>query len=389
MKKKIIWSLVVVALIGGLIALKVKDAKGSAVKSVKTQKVAKGDLQSYLSTTGTVKSKNKKEYYGAQMKVKSVNVKVGDAVKKGQALVTYDYAEMASAQKTAQLQYDNAVLSKKDTVNQNSSVESQKTDLDAQIKALEGSNNPQNFEMVQKLKQQRASMQGISSEKLKQLDNSVALAKSQLDSANAKLNDAKNGLVSDIDGVVTAVSASEGSVGNPAQPMVVVQDLSSLKVAVSLGKFDASKIKVDQEAKIKSGDKMLKGKVSFVSPAAVKSASPTGGDTTLAVEVDVLEAAPDLKVDFDTDVSILMGEVKDAVKMPAECVKTDKSGKNTVFVLENSIAKEKEVKIGLQSDLEVQILEGLKEGDKVILNPSSSITDGAKVVEAVEGAKKK
>ena len=48
--------------------------KDSKIATVKTSIASVGELKSYISTTATVKSKNSKEYYGLQSKIKKVNV---------------------------------------------------------------------------------------------------------------------------------------------------------------------------------------------------------------------------------------------------------------------------------------------------------------------------
>jgi len=56
-----------------------------------------------------------------------------------------------------------------------------------------------------------------------------------------------------------------------------------------------------------------------------------------------------------------------------------------VYVVENGIAKQRKVKSGLVSDLETEIIKGVNVGEKVILNPTSSIEDGTKIT--IKGGK--
>lgn len=356
MKKKIIAAVLAVVVILGIVYLRVLAKKRSESSNVKVATAVKGEVKAFLSTTATIKSKNTKEYYGSQLKIKSVNVKVGDAVKKGQVLINYDLQDMNTSAQQAQIQYNNALLQKQDALNQNNDINNKIKDLDSQISNLQNSKSPSDIQTLTTLKTQRSQLQPMSREKLQQLDNSIALAKVTLDSANSKINSIQNGIVSDIDGVVTTLNAVEGAVGNPAQPIVIVQDLNNLKAVVSLGKYDAEKVKVGQETEIKSGNKTYKGKVTFVSPAAVKTVSASGSDTALTAEIDVLDKADDLKIDFDSDVDILLGDAKDVLKIPAESIKYDKTGKNLVFIDENGIAKQRQVKLGLQSDADVEVI---------------------------------
>ncbi len=101
-------------------------------------------------------------------------------------------------------------------------------------------------------------------------------------------------------------------------------------------------------------------------------------------EIDIANPDALLKVDFDVNADILVGEAKNLLKIPVECIKYDKKNNTSVFVVENGVARLTQVSLGLQSDSDVEVLEGLKPGDKVVLNPSVDLGDGVPVV--VEGA---
>lgn len=387
MKKRIIISILIgTVLIGGLY-LGTRQRGNRRAVEVKTTTVAQGDIKSYLSTTAVVKSQNYKEYYGLQAKVKTVHASVGDRVSKGSALITYETQDLITAVKQAQIQYDNAVLQRKDLVNQNNSIKSKISDLDSQISSLQGSSNPQDISRLEALKQQRSGLQPISNEKLKQADNAVELARISLNSAKQRAAENKASITAENDGVVTLVQATEGAVTNGMQPAIIVQDTEKLQAVASLGKYDANKVKLGQEVIVKSGSSKYNGKVSFIDPAATRALSPAGGETTLGIKIDIIDKAPELKIDFDVDVDILLGHVTNAVKVPAEAVRPAKGNKNYVYVVENGVAREREVTIGLQSDMEVEIKNGISPGEKVIMNPSASIIDGTQVREAVEGGR--
>lgn len=385
-KRIIVFLLIGVAAAGGLYFI-IRSGRNQRLVEVKTTTVERGDIKSCLSTTATVKSQNYKEYYGLQAKVKGVNVKVGDKVTKGTVLIMYETQDLAAAVKQAQIQYDNAVLQRKDLINQNNTIKSKIDDLDSQINALQGSSDPQAVSKLETLKQQRNALQPISDEKLKQADNGVALAKISLDSAKQKAAENKSSIIAEGDGVVTLVEAVEGAVTNGMQPVVIVQDTENLQAIASLGKYDANKIKLGQEVIIKSGRSNYKGKVSFINPAATRVLSAAGGETTLGIKIDIIDKAPDLKIDFDVDVDILLGQLSNIIKVPAETIRNGKEGKNYIYIVENGIVREREVTIGLQSDMEVEIVSGAVPGERVILNPGASIHDGTVVKEAVEGVR--
>ncbi len=391
MKKKIIaYGLIVVIIAAGAFAV-IKNKNKPKVLSVKTAAVKVGDIQSYLSTTAVVESKNSKDYYGLQAKVKKINFKVGDKVKKGDVLVTYEVQDLTSSVNQAQLQYDNSVLQRTDTYNQNTNINNKIADLNKQIsdydttiKNLQKSTLPADAQKLTQaqsaqatLKNQRDALSPFSSEKLKQADNSVSLAKITLDQAKQKSADNQSTLVSDMDGTVTAVNIEEGAVSSGAQPAIVVQDINNLKATATLGKYDADRVSIGQAVNIISSSKTYAGKISYIDPIAKKSVSQAAGDTTLGVVIDITDTAANLKINFDVDVDILVAEAKGVMTIPSEALKTDKGNKNYVYVLDgNNVVHQKTVTVGIQSDNYIEIKDGIKTGDMVILNPSASITDG-------------
>lgn len=382
-KRTVIYILIVVSILSGVFLISEKK-KNSKIATVKTSEVQVGELKSYISTTATVKSKNSREYYGLQAKIKKVNVAVGDKVIIGDILIVYETQDLTSTVSQAQIQYDNAVLSKKDLSNQNDSIKSKISDLNKEIKILEESLNPTDKVKLETLKQQKSGLSSISVEKLKQADNSVKLAQLSLTSAKQNVANVKSTIVATNAGVVTAINAIEGSVGNGMEPAVVVQDLENLKATASLGKYDANKVKIGQKVIVKSGTNTYSGSISSIDPAANKTVGVTGSETTLGVEIDILDNAPSLKIDFDVDVDILVDEVAKAVKIPSEALKVEKGSKYLVYIVDENVVHEMKVTVGTQSDTEVQITKGLKAGDKIILNPSTSIVEGTIVKVSID-----
>jgi RND family efflux transporter MFP subunit len=80
------------------------NAAKSAVVMVETQDVALGTIENVLSISGTVQSGETKNYYSeVQGKIEKVNVKVGDKVKAGDELFSFDQEALDLAQKNAEL----------------------------------------------------------------------------------------------------------------------------------------------------------------------------------------------------------------------------------------------------------------------------------------------
>lgn len=353
MKSKLgIYILVGLLLIGGAYWL-TKSRQDDPI-AVRTAEAKKGDIQGYISTNATIKSQNTRTYFGRQGKINEVHVKVGDKVESGNPLLSYDTQEFELAVNQAQIQYENALL--------------QRQELDTQANSIQTAREGK----------------GLPEEKIQQADNAVRLAKLNLDAAKERLNTLGGRVTADLDGIVTEVNVLAGGTANPAQPAIVIQDLESLKAVATVGKYDANEIRVGQEAKIISRERVYDGEVSFVEPVAKRSPGPTGGETTLTVEVEIKESNPDLTIDFDVETEILVAEANNVVKVPIESIKREKGDRNFVYIIDGDRAREREITPGLYSKDEVEVKKGVKVGERVILNPSASIVEGTLVKENVE-----
>ncbi|MEQ8197048.1 MAG: efflux RND transporter periplasmic adaptor subunit [Clostridiaceae bacterium] len=349
--------------------------------SVRTSRVENKDLKSYLSTTGVIESAKSKDYYASQLKVTKINVKTGDKVKKGDVLVTFDTSDLNSAVKQAQISYNNAqlqyneLLSKKDTIDKNIK------DLDNTISQLESNPATASSQALISAKQSRGQLTAVSDNQVKQAQNAVDLAKIQLDSTQNKVASTLGKITADFDGTVTALNLVEGAVANPGAAALTIMDLQSLKVSISLGKNDSEKVNVGSKAIIHSTEGDQEGTVSFLNPVAEKDSSNplASGEVSLRGEITPSGEVKGLKVGFDVDVDILLGEKQGALSIPAEALKAGKGGKYYVYVDESGITKEKEVTVGLQTETDVEITSGLNASEEVILNPNESIVDGTKI----------
>ncbi|WP_160679660.1 efflux RND transporter periplasmic adaptor subunit [Clostridium sp. C8-1-8] len=445
-KRNIIVAIILVILIGITWAIVYYTRSKDDAVSVKTEIIGKGNIKSYLNTTGVIKAKSIRDYYGSQLKVTGINFKVGDKVKKGDVLISYDNSDLQNAVKQAQIQYNNTVLQREDLLSQSKKVKGTIKNLDNEIKdiknkiqqlknstsssisTIEGikstisgwkgkfskeeiseanildaseknlklaqTENSSNTELIKQLstalislESQRNSIQPISEEKIKQMDNAVSLAKLALDSANSKLNTLAGNITADFDGTVTSINANIGAVSNPTSAAITIEDLSNLKVVVSLGKSDASKVKLEQVATIRSNGKEYKGKVSFISPSGKKGVSGLGAisaapssDVTMDAEIELLNSDENLKVEFDVDVDILTAEKTGVIVVPTEAIKAEKGGKYVIYTVSNDKkVSEHQVEVGIQSDINAEIVSGIKTGDRVILNPSAMVKQGVTV----------
>ncbi len=107
-KKRYLLIGVAALVIGGIVVARFNAAKNSIV-IVETADVTKGSIESILSISGTVESAETKSYFSdVTAPVDKLNIKVGDKVKAGDLLLTYDADSLELAQKSAELSLDQA-----------------------------------------------------------------------------------------------------------------------------------------------------------------------------------------------------------------------------------------------------------------------------------------
>lgn len=371
--------LTVVLALSGIIFGVVRRSNGAL--QVKTSTVSKGDIVVYYSTSGTVEAKNSREYYvQTPSKVLKLNVAIGDTVKKGDIIAELDVQDLSTQLKIAQKNYENAKiqLNALKTAKAELSKNSQTSEVQGQI--------PQVSQITKDGQTAQGGQTGQMSldDQIKMQENAVEIARLNVKSIEDSINKQQRYIKADADGIISILNLKEGATANVGVPAAVVSDTSSLVVNLNINQYDVSNLKEGQEAFIKFGGKTFKGVVSRINPIATKSVSATGSETVVKVTVDISNNDGTLKSGYDVDVDIKTGEKSGIIKIPAEAMITDKNDNESVYVIENGVAIKKKVKIGLTSDVETEIIEGLKEGDKVILNPSSNITDGTKVIEKGE-----
>lgn len=377
-KRVIVVILIIVLVIGVIIGKSILNKK-NAKPEVKVTAVKKGELKVSLSTTGVIKSRNIKNYFGGQFKVNKVNFKTGDDVKKGEVIATFDTNDISYSVKQSEINYRNAVLTRDEVYKQRDSMNSTIRSLDEKINSLKESKNPIDMQMYEALKSEREKIKPISEESIKKAENAVELAKLNLDSSKSKEGSSLGSIVADFDGVITALNLQEGSPPAGNLPAVTIQDMNNLKVVININKYDVGKVAKGNTGEAIFNNEKVPGEITFIDPVAKESVTAQGSERSVIVEMELKEPLKGAKIDFEVDVNILLNKKDNVIKIPAEALKSDKKDSTTVMVYENDKAVEKNIKIGIQSDTEVEVLEGLRENEEVILNPSSNLKTNSEV----------
>lgn len=209
---------------------------------------------------------------------------------------------------------------------------------------------------------------------LKAAAGQLASAQGKYESAEAQLKFSE--IRSPINGVVTDRPLYAGETAAAGSPLITVMDVSALLAKTHLPEEAARALKVGQSASVTldGGSQTFPGTVTLVSPALDQ------GSTTIEVWVKVPNKDGGLKAGTPVRVSIKSKTVKDALVVPKEAVLTGPDGKHTVMVVDSTdVAHQREVQTGITDGENVQIVSGLKAGERVVTVGAYAMQDGTKV----------
>ena len=222
----------------------------------------------------------------------------------------------------------------------------------------------------------------------------LAVAESALRQADAELAvfftpvDGAPGPVevrSPISGRVLRLVEESSRVVASGTPIAELGDPSDLEAVIEVLSRDATGIEVGMKTELEhwGGGIPLQGRVRLVEPAAFTKVSALGvEEQRVNVIVDVLTPAAQrgqLGDQFRVEGRVVIWETDRTLKAPAGAM-FRRGEQWAVFVLDNGAARLRPIRVGRQSGTEAQILEGLREGEEIILYPSDRVQDGARVV---------
>lgn len=226
------------------------------------------------------------------------------------------------------------------------------------------------------------------SDPVAELSGNGNLDGNDLDAAETKNAD-DNGwnfpIYSPIDGRVLRVFQESAAVVTPGTPLVEVGDPSNdLEVEIDVLSRDAVKIHPGDTVLLEhwGGEAPLRARVRVVEPSGFTKISTLGVEEqrvwVIADFVDPPEKRPTLGDAFRVEARVIIDEAQNVLKIPTSAL-FRVGADPAVFLVENRVAHQHKVKVGRQNGLEAEILEGLSEGDLVVLHPSDQIQDDVKI----------
>jgi membrane fusion protein, macrolide-specific efflux system len=339
------------------------------------------DLEESVLASGTMEA-FKTVDVGAQVsgQLKRLHVHLGDAVAKGALLAEIDPALQENALKAAAASEENVraqIVAKRALLHQ--------------------------YQLTLRRQRQLAAEDAVAQADLESAEAAVATTRADLTALQAQLNKARvavdtaranlqyTKIVAPMDGVVIGIVTQEGQTVNSAQtaPTILrLANLDTITVKAQISEADITKVKPGQKVYftiLGDPDTRHYGVLRATEPAT-DSASSSSSSTTSSTSssssstaiyynglFDVPNPEHTLRVSMTAQVSIVLAEAKQALAIPAAALRGKvQGGRGTVRVVVDGDVKERPIRTGISNNVEVQVLEGLREGERVVVGETTA-----------------
>ena len=207
-------------------------------------------------------------------------------------------------------------------------------------------------------------------------NSEVKIMNSRLDYENAEMNLEKMNIRAPFDGVIVNLPHySEEAKLNSGTSVVTIMDYSTMLLEINLPESAINEVKVGQKANITHytlpKDTII-GEITELSPAI--SAETRTFKGKLVIDNSKLLIRPGMFVKAD----IVTESHNSTIIIPKNIVRNDRN-RRTVFVVDQGIARAKQVKLGLEDKTSVEVLSGLDKDDQLIIRGYETLRDGSKV----------
>ena len=337
------------------------------------------DLQDTVLATGVLQA-FKQVSVGAQVsgQVKVLHVVLGDKVKAGQLIAEIDSVPQQNTQRNAEAALAN---------------------VQAQLRAQQAT-QAQTALALQRQKELFAADAGARADlESAQAANDLALAnvdglkaqilQAQVTVDTAKVNMGYTRIVAPIDGQVVAIVTQQGQTVNANQSTPTIIKLAqteTMTVKTQISEADVTRVKIGQKVYftiLGEPDKRYTATLRSIEPAPDSiltdtTTSTTSSTTSTAIYYNGLFDAPNpdgkLRISMTAQVQIVRADAPGALTIPATALgPRGKDGSYTVRVVgADGQAQPRSIKVGLNTNVSVQVLEGLSEGDKVVIGDAAT-----------------
>ncbi|UFA60963.1 Macrolide transporter periplasmic adaptor protein MacA [Yersinia pseudotuberculosis] len=384
-KRRLIGWVVLLLIIGGLLFFRWisppdKPSYITAVAEIR-------DLEQTVLADGTIKAQ-KQVTVGAQVsgQIKALHVTLGQQVEKNQLVAEIDDLAQQNALKDAEEALKNvqAQRAAKIATQKNNQLTYQRQQ---QILA-KGVGVRADFDSI------KAILEATQAE-ISALDAQIAQA--EIAVSTAKLNLGYTKISSPIAGTVVAIPVEEGQTVNAVQsaPTIIkVAQLDTMTVEAQISEADVVKVKTgmpvyftilgEPEKRFSATLRAIEPAPDSINDETITTSSSTSSSSSSSTAIyynglfDVANPTGALRISMTAQVYILLNQAKNAVVIPATALENDQ-GQYRVQVVDNSgKVSQRTVTVGLNNNVDAQILTGLQAGEHVIVSQGSTTSTNNK-----------
>ena len=383
---------VAVVVVGGAAGLVTLKGAAPDIDPARLATVERGTMVKSVVATGKVEPTTKVEIKSkANGIIEVLNADVDRAVNAGDVLVELDREQLAAALRGAEanLQAARASLEGAEAQLKKNVVEAEGPDADFAQRAYARAQTlfAQNLiaqsalddahslvDVATNRKRAAESQLVVSQAKVAEARAQVAQAKAAADRAaedvaNATIRAPIRGTVLSRDVEIGSPVSSILNLGANATLVMTIGDIDHVFVRGKVDEADIGRVRLGQPARIRVEtfkDKTFEGRVTQISPMGVEKDNVT----SFEVRVSIDNPGKELKANMTANAEIVLEEHADALILPEAAVTYDAQKNAFVEVAAPGTKtgrRKVPVKVGVSNGTKIQILDGLKPGDKVVL----------------------
>jgi RND family efflux transporter MFP subunit len=375
--------------------------KVPTVQGVKVETVKSTAVEDFYEAVGTVRSKTTSVLSSKVVgNVVAVHVREGERVRAGQRLIEIDDRDAAAQLRKAQAggreaedalpEVDSAIRA---AASAQAAAEANKalaTSTFNRYKALleRRSVSQQEFDEVQA----RYKAATAEADRANQIYQSLLAKKNQvlarMDQAKADVASAQVSLgyarvTSPIVGIVTAKQAEVGVLATPGVPLITIEDDTRYRLEAAVEESQIGKIRLGEQARVQIdalGSGELTGRVAEIVPAADPASRSYTVKIDLPAEAGKDGARPMLRSGLYGKVRFVTGQ-KQTITVPQQAIIQRGQLVGVYVVDQSSIARLRLIKTGKQYGDRVEMLSGINDGDRIIVEKVEAVSDGMMVRE--------
>jgi HlyD family secretion protein len=204
---------------------------------------------------------------------------------------------------------------------------------------------------------------GLPTEELATIEKQLELSRLALKRAQAQLEEMR--LVAPVAGTVLSVEVSEGEMVSAYRPVVVIADLTSLQIVAEVDEIDVAEVAPNQGVEIRLDaypTHTLSGTIVSLAPAAM----PQRGSTVYEAVIKFDARGLRLRLGMGANLKIVTLEKESVLLVPNRAIQPI-GRRKVVKVLDGRNVREVEVVTGLSNENETEIVDGLTEGQRILI----------------------